>query len=491
MQPGSGARIVFAVGSILAAAVAAAAEWTDTARDVYVDGRLDRAAQVFAERGSQRLAVVAGSLPRIVVFDRGELAVGWLERQHLAIIGDGTSAGSVATPEPDGEATLSAVDDGSYLLSAAGHTVLVALRQGPAGEIGLDELWRTVPLWKRLADAYEPDAKAVAQLAASERDVDLEVIFGTWCGDSKHYVPQLLKTLRLAANPAIHLRLATIRRGFAEPLGLVHDRRLTNVPTVIVSANGREIGRIVETPAGATIEGDLAAILAGETPAHQGRWSRDRRLARGAYRYADQAGKETGTEEWEIFADGDDRLLHCRTRLGDRATEVWQRLDPHGETTFVEITREGPGELSRSRHWIEDGRLRSVVRGNTTGVVEQQAELPPGTVVLAPAAAAALQGCPGAADGGVRETSALRLAGAGEPATGLLEPLSFQRLGRREIETPAGRLTADQVERHAGSTTSRWWRHPRLGIPVAGQIDGAGEVVLTELEIFDSAAPDP
>ncbi len=456
---------------------ASATEWSDRTRDVYIDGRLDRTAQVFAARESDHVAVMVASLPRAVVFDEAELTVGWLEKSELVLNADRTGATCETSPRTI-EGTCLKVDEASYLIATGGHTLLVAPHQGEAGDVELDELWRTAPVWKSRAAVYEPDRRAVEALAAVDRDVEVRVVFGTWCGDSKHYVPELLESLEQAANPRIHLRLTSIRRGFTEPLDFVRDHRVTNVPTVIVSEGGREIGRIVETPAAANVEADLAAILDGEVPNHTGRWQRDQQLARGTYEYFGAGGERLGKETFEVFSDEDGgTLLHSRAQLHGRTTEIWQRRDGEGATVFVEITREGPGEHSRSRHWIKDGRLRSITRGNTTGIIEQTAELPERWTVLLPAAASAGQAGPGA------ESGALRLSGAGAPAAGLVEPVTFARIERREVETPAGHFLAEGLERRVGDEVSRWWLHPRLALPVAGEVDGSGKVVLNELEI--------
>ena len=194
-------------------------------------------------------------------------------------------------------------------MNANGHSILLASHQGVAGEIEPDELWRTVPSWRALRDVYEPDATAVAALSAIDRDVDVTVVFGTWCGDSKNYVPKIVKTLETVANPHLRLRLVSLRRGFAEPLDFTQENALTNVPTMLVHVAGKEIGRTVETPATESFEADLAAILDDDAPVHRGRWSRDAVLLTGVYEHKSAAGT-VETEEWTLWADGEEKLYH-------------------------------------------------------------------------------------------------------------------------------------------------------------------------------------
>ena len=173
-----------------------AMEWSDETRDVYVDGRLDRDVQVLTAEGSHRVVVVAPSLPRILVYDSETLEVSWLDKSELSQSDDPTASGSVAEPEADAEAICQRIDDSSYLITAGGHTVLVAPHQGVGGDVELADLWRTVPVWQRLAAAYEPDPQAVGTLRAIDRDVELRLAFGTWCGDHPRPLSQRERGVR-------------------------------------------------------------------------------------------------------------------------------------------------------------------------------------------------------------------------------------------------------------------------------------------------------
>lgn len=119
--------------------------------------------------------------------------------------------------------------------------------------------------------AYHPDPQVVEALAAVPRDITLVCVLGTWCGDSRREVPRLWKVLDAAANPGFTLLMfAAGRTGDAAAAawerahGVVPGYRqrfgAERVPTIVVLEDGREIGRIVETPA-VSLEADLAAIL--------------------------------------------------------------------------------------------------------------------------------------------------------------------------------------------------------------------------------------
>jgi hypothetical protein len=118
------------------------------------------------------------------------------------------------------------------------------------------------PEWKSVHDAYEPGMKPVAAIreAAARGDLTIEVIFGSWCSDSRDQVPRLIKVLELA-GPAIPVTFTGVPKAREERGERVAHLKLTGIPTVLVSRRAVEIGRISETPQ-ASLEEDLAAIVA-------------------------------------------------------------------------------------------------------------------------------------------------------------------------------------------------------------------------------------
>src|SRR5207248_85777 len=75
----------------------------------------------------------------------------------------------------------------------------------------------------------------------------LEIICATWCGDSKRHVPRLLKAVHEAANPNLTVSLVGIGNDFKQPIDYVQEKDIINVPIVILTRGGKEIGRFIET----------------------------------------------------------------------------------------------------------------------------------------------------------------------------------------------------------------------------------------------------
>ncbi len=460
-------------------------EWSDTSRDVYIDGELD--ASVIAlvaddDQGDSELALVSKSLGRAYVLSLESLELRDLPLSGFTFNGTGAVSGKVdskvvarASRFGDGRSTF-------YLATLDDHTVVIASHRGLSGPTDREELFAAVPSWQRRAQAYEPESDAVETLRAVDRDVEVTVALGTWCGDSRNYVPKLLKTLEQAGNPHIKLDLMAIYRGFNQPADFIRGERITNVPTIIVREAGTETGRVVETPGGGSVETDVAAILSGSPEPHRGRWSREEEIAHGRYAYRDVDNASLGSETWEWFnTEGGGRLLHSIVESGSEKVEIWHRLDPEGASVFAELTRHQGGELSRTRIWIDDGTLRSVTRGNATGIVEQKLDVPAGTNLLLPGAAAA------GSVGGESATLGF-LIPLEQPAAGRLVEMHSAAQGLETVVTRVGEIEARRLETTYSNVRSRLWLDATHGFAVRGTVPDLGEVVLEELTVASQMA---
>ncbi|HEV8200755.1 MAG TPA: thioredoxin family protein [Candidatus Polarisedimenticolia bacterium] len=138
---------------------------------------------------------------------------------------------------------------------AAGTTGEVLL-----GRTGAAEVLAISPEWRRGYDEYQPAPEDVAVVRQAPAGSLVMVYFGSWCSDSRLGVPQFLKIVDAAQAPNLKVRYLAVDRSKKEPAGPLEGVGLELVPTFVLSVHGKEIGRIVETPA-TTIEHDLALLL--------------------------------------------------------------------------------------------------------------------------------------------------------------------------------------------------------------------------------------
>lgn len=107
---------------------------------------------------------------------------------------------------------------------------------------------------------YKPHFKNKKVLSSKLKEFKIKIIMGTWCSDSRREVPAFYKVLDELKYPTDKIDLVFVDRKL-QASGLDKKKEnITNVPTIIVSKKGKEVGRIIESPIN-TLESDLADIL--------------------------------------------------------------------------------------------------------------------------------------------------------------------------------------------------------------------------------------
>jgi hypothetical protein len=127
------------------------------------------------------------------------------------------------------------------------------------GAVPLESLSERLPEWQAAVERHRPEPDVVERLRQAG-PAHVEILFATWCADSFDHVPPLLSALAAADNPDVSVELIGLDRDKMEPGGRGLLREIERVPTVVVLREGREIGRVVETPE-ASMDRDVARIL--------------------------------------------------------------------------------------------------------------------------------------------------------------------------------------------------------------------------------------
>lgn len=133
------------------------------------------------------------------------------------------------------------------------------------GSVTREQVEQAVPEWVKEEGESSPDAEAARALAAVEPGAELTVFLGTWCGDSRRELSRFWRALDEAGGDApFPIQYIGVDELKKEPVAPVTNYEILYVPTFIVSRNGQEVGRIVESsPNG--IEKDLLALLTGRS----------------------------------------------------------------------------------------------------------------------------------------------------------------------------------------------------------------------------------
>ncbi|MDC1415360.1 thioredoxin family protein [Gammaproteobacteria bacterium] len=109
-------------------------------------------------------------------------------------------------------------------------------------------------------DNYEEYQPGTLLDPALFRGVEIYMLFGTWCHDSKREVPRLLSLLNKLDVPENQINLIGLNFKKNDSQDRGKKFQIKKTPTFVFLRNQKEIGRIVEMPE-ISLEADLLKIL--------------------------------------------------------------------------------------------------------------------------------------------------------------------------------------------------------------------------------------
>ncbi len=141
------------------------------------------------------------------------------------------------------------------------------------GEVTREDITESIHDWDAEYFYYTPDAELLGELEQYIYGVHITIVLGTWCSDSRTQVPRLWKILEDLHYPISEVTMFTVGSSrftaakgipsnvlkWSDALKKKHD--VERVATFIITRDGEEIGRIIESPE-ESLEKDLLKILA-------------------------------------------------------------------------------------------------------------------------------------------------------------------------------------------------------------------------------------
>lgn len=103
-------------------------------------------------------------------------------------------------------------------------------------------------VYKAEYSLYKPDAATVELIKGKLRKIKIKVVMGTWCGDSKDWVPRFYKVMDQAGFNYDNLTLICVDHTKKAPVTELPKLKIERVPTFIIYRKRHELGRIVEVP---------------------------------------------------------------------------------------------------------------------------------------------------------------------------------------------------------------------------------------------------
>jgi thiol-disulfide isomerase/thioredoxin len=112
------------------------------------------------------------------------------------------------------------------------------------GPLEREDLLEHTPEYEREGELYEPDEKIVEKLKGVEEEVDVRVVFGSWCPTCRRYVPLILRVAEALEGSKIRFRY----HGIPSPPDVWNDpvfksTGLRHVPVVEVRVGEKVLGR--------------------------------------------------------------------------------------------------------------------------------------------------------------------------------------------------------------------------------------------------------
>ena len=225
-----------------------------------IDGQPATNAKIYWSQASRMFLVVLKDQPTPLLLEPMSRQVKSVPLVKLATRPDGTVSileGAVMTPR----GVLATTPDGvaKFVVDGRGYQ----LQEKPP-LIG----WQTAEaisaynnLYTTRADAYKPQATALADLKKQTAEVKVTVYFGSWCPFCQQKVPMMMRIARELAASKVKVDFYGLPHGFSND-AQAQRFNVKSVPTGIVFKNGKEVGRI-SADGWAAPEATLAKLVTG------------------------------------------------------------------------------------------------------------------------------------------------------------------------------------------------------------------------------------
>lgn len=95
-------------------------------------------------------------------------------------------------------------------------------------------------------EKYNPSPELLHAFLAANKKVNYIVFGGTWCEDTQNLLPQFYKLQELTGLNEQNIVLFAVDREKKTIDNIAQAFNITNVPTIIVMKEGKEVGRVIE-----------------------------------------------------------------------------------------------------------------------------------------------------------------------------------------------------------------------------------------------------
>jgi hypothetical protein len=226
--------------------------------ELVISGEVPEDARVWQSRSAAAFVVASDRLPFPVLIDaRG----GQVYELAADAIGEGDDLRLPADARKESVSKLMP-GQGEAMFSIRG-TVARLRYSSLEGEYGREDVFDHSPEYRTKADAYEPDEAELATLRSFGEPVRVRVIFGTWCGVCKTYMPNALRVDRELEGSNVRFEYFGLPAQDPWQHPEVGRTGIKEVPSAIVYVGDLEVGRFAGASGFADPEATLVEILEG------------------------------------------------------------------------------------------------------------------------------------------------------------------------------------------------------------------------------------
>ena len=108
---------------------------------------------------------------------------------------------------------------------------------------------------------YTPATEIINAMEAAKDKVQFVIFGGTWCEDTQFIIPKFFKLQELSGLPDNSISFFGVNRAKQTLGNIAAAFKITNVPTIIVMKDGKEVGRVVEYGKTGKWDVELAELL--------------------------------------------------------------------------------------------------------------------------------------------------------------------------------------------------------------------------------------
>lgn len=205
---------------------------------VVIEGAVPDDARLWFSQADAVFVLSTSKLPFPVLIDARSSAV--IELDPSAI-GAGELTRLPASARKDSVSKL-VPGQGEALFSIKG-TVARLRFNALEGESTAEDLYEHSPDYRTKAASYEPNATDLSALAAWNGKATVRIMFGTWCGVCKNYMPNLMGVAEKLTGSNIQFEYFGLPASNPWEHPEVSRLAIEELPTAVVFVDGKEAGR--------------------------------------------------------------------------------------------------------------------------------------------------------------------------------------------------------------------------------------------------------